>query len=115
MVAAGYRNACAGMVLGGVSAFLTYHIRGLIFMDPNAAMRALKSVAFAMVVPGLIAGMVSGNSRVLAPPVMAGINFVFWFGFGWLFATFITKFIKLRRAIAATGGPGDRSSSLESR
>lgn len=112
MAVATYRSTFAGIVLGGVSAYLTFHLRFLVLMDPSAIMRAFKAAAFAMVVPGLLAGIVSGSARVFSPWAMAVINFLFWFGFGWLFATFISKFIKLRRAIGAVGASSEGSSSI---
>jgi hypothetical protein len=101
MLAVRYRSIAAGATLGSLSIFLTYHLRDLIVMDPNLLMRALKAAAFALVVPGLIAGIVMNNVHALRFWVMATVNFLFWFGFGWLFAAFIAKLIKLRRAIAA--------------
>ena len=102
--------------MGSLSMFLTFHVRSIIALDPNPVMRALNAVAFAMVVPGFVAGLVTGSLYAIRVWAMAAINFLFWFGFGCLFATFVTKFIKLRRAIAAvgapsTGIPADRSLS----
>jgi hypothetical protein len=115
MLIARYGRIIAGFALGGVSAFLTYHLGSFFQFDTNVVLRALRAAAFAFVVPGLIAGIVIGNLHALHSWAMAAINFAFWFGFGWLFATFISKFIKLRRAIAAVGAPSDGSSSLGSR
>jgi hypothetical protein len=112
MLIARYGRIITGLALGSVSLFLTYHLRDLLLMDPNVVMRALKAAAFTFVVPGLIAFIVMGNLLVHHSWAMAAINFVFWFGFGWLFATFVFKLIKLRRAIASVGDPSDRSSSL---
>jgi hypothetical protein len=114
MFAARYRSIFAGVIMGSVSFFLTYHLRDLILMDPNVVIRGLKTAAFSLVVPGLVVGLVSGKVRAFAPSMIAIINFLFWFGFGWLLSTFITKLVNLRRAIAAAGVPSDRSSSLGS-
>jgi hypothetical protein len=108
MLVARYVRIIAGVALGSVSLILTYHLRDLLVMDPNLAMRALRAAAFTLVVPGLIAGIVMNNLHSFRLWAMAAINFVFWFGFGCLFATFVSKLIKLRRAIAAVGDPGDR-------
>jgi hypothetical protein len=89
-----------GIALGSLALFLTFHIRSIIALDPNPVMRALNAAAFAMVVPGFVAGLVTGSIYAMRVWTMAAINFLFWFGFGWLFATFVTKFVKLRRAIA---------------
>jgi hypothetical protein len=110
-----YGRIIAGAALGSVSLFLTYHLRDLLVMDPNLVMRALKAAAFTFVVPGLIAFIVLGNLLLHRSWVMAAVNFVFWFGFGWLFATFVSKLIKLWRALAAVGAQGDESSSPGSR
>jgi hypothetical protein len=109
-----YRGIIAGLVLGCVSLLLTFHLNGLFTLGSNVLMRTLKAAGFAIVVPGLIAAIVAGNVHTFRLPVMAAVNFVFWFGFGWLFATFIAKLIELRRAISAVGVPSDRSSSLGS-
>jgi hypothetical protein len=113
MLIARFGRIVAGVALGSVSLFLTYHIRDLIVMDPNLVMRALKAAGLALVVPGLIAGILMGNIDAFRLWPVAAVNFVFWFGFGWLVATFISKFIKLRRAIAAVGVLADRSVSAE--
>lgn len=105
MLIARYGRIIAGVALGSVSLFLTYHLRDLLQMDPNLVMRALKAAAFTLVVPGLIAGIVMNNYHAFRPWAMAAVNFLFWFGFGWLFATFVSKLIKLRRALAAVGAP----------
>ena len=95
-----YRSIIAGLVMGGLSLFLTFHLRSLFAMDSNFMMRALKATGFALVVPGLIAGILTGNVHSFRLSVVATVNFIFWFGFAWLFATFIAKLIELRRAIA---------------
>jgi hypothetical protein len=100
MLVARYRSILAGVVLGSVALFLTFHVRSIIALDPNPVMRTLNAIAFAMVVPGFAAGLVTGSLYAMRVWAMAAINFLFWFGFGWLFATFVTKFVKLRRAIA---------------
>jgi hypothetical protein len=106
-----YRSIVAGLVLGGVSVFLTFHLRSLAFIDPNIVMRALRTAGVAFVIPGLMFALVvenvhalryaAGNSQPFGFPVMATANFLFWFGFGWLFATLASLLTELRRAIAA--------------
>ena len=98
-----YRNTIAGLIPGCVSLFLSFHLRSFFAIDPNFVMRALKTLGFALVVPGLIVAILAGNSRSFSLPLMAAVDFVFWFGFGWLLATFITKLIELRRVIRASG------------
>jgi hypothetical protein len=123
-----YRSIVAGLVLGGVSVFLTFLLRSLVFMDPNIVMRALKATGVAFVVPGLMFALIvenvhalrhaAGNSQPFGFPVMASVNFLFWFGFGWLFATFVSMLTQLRRAIAAGGltrAPGPRAAEVASR
>src|ERR1700722_1039962 len=105
MLVARYGKILAGLALGSVSLFPTYHLRDLLVMDPNLVMRALRAAAFTLVVPGLIAGLVTNDVQAFRLWAMATINFLFWFGFGWLFATFVSKLIKLRRAIVAVGAP----------
>ncbi len=101
MLAARYRGIIAGVVLGSVSALLTYHIRSLITLDSNPVMSVIRRAAFALVVPGELAALLTGVIYVSRLWAVAAVNFLFWFGFGWLFETFISEFIKLRRAIAA--------------
>ena len=113
--AAQFRGIVAGIVLGSAAVYLTFHLRNLFSLDPNLVMRAMKAVGVSLVVPGLLAGIASGNVHLFRPWVMSVINFVFWFGFGWLVGVFVDKLIRLRRAIAAAAAPGDRSSSLGSR
>lgn len=108
-----YRSIVAGFILGCVSVFVTLHLNSLVAIDSNIAVRTLKAAAFALAVPGLIVALLAGNAHAFRPSIMAGVNFIFWFGFGWLFATFLAKFFQLRRAIAAVG-TSDRSSSLGS-
>ncbi len=114
MPAIRYRNIAAGILLGSASTFLTFHLGSLLALDPNPLMRTLKAAAFALVVPGLIATIVLGNIHALHVWIMAIVNFLFWFGFGWLFAYFVAKLLELRRAIAALGATSDKSSSLGS-
>ena len=90
-----------GVALGSVSALLTYHVHSLISMDSNPVMSLLRRAAFALIVPGELALFVTEIIYVSRLWEIATINFLFWFGFGWLFETFVTKFFKLRRAIAA--------------
>lgn len=105
MHAARYRNIAAGVLLGSASTFVTFHLGSLLILDPNPLMRTLKAAAFALVVPGLIASIVVDRIHGFHAWVMAIINFLFWFGFGWLFAYFVAKLVELRRAIAAVGVP----------
>jgi hypothetical protein len=114
-MAARYRSILAGLILGCVSLFLTFHLNSLFAIDSNIGMRALKAAGFSLVVPGLIVAVVAGRADPFHPLLMAAVNFLFWFGFGWIFATFIAKLIQLRRAMAADGHPGDRPSSLRSK
>jgi hypothetical protein len=114
MLVARFAKITPGAALGSVSAILTYHLVNLLAMDPNLMLRVLKTVGLALVIPGLIAALASGDLYAVPLWAQAGVNFLFWFGFSWLFATFVSKFIKLRRAIAAVGDPTDRSSSLGS-
>ncbi|KAA6465141.1 hypothetical protein DYQ86_04095 [Acidobacteria bacterium AB60] len=111
-----YKNLIAGLALGSLSLLLTFQLRSLIPMDPGIMLRALKAAGFALVVPGLIPAVLTRNPLALRVPVMGTVNFLFWFGFGWLFATFVTKIAQLRRAIAAVGtsaapASAERSSS----
>jgi len=124
MFSSRYRRIVAGLVLGGVSVFLTFHLRSLVFMDPNIVMRALKAAGVAFVIPGIMFALIgenvhalrhaSGSSQPFGLPVMATVNFLFWFGFGWLFATFVSMLIQLRRAVAAVGVKRAGSSSPQS-
>jgi hypothetical protein len=111
MPAARYRNIAAGVLLGSASTFVTFHLGSLLVLDPNPLMRTLKAAAFALVVPGLIATIVLDNIHALHVWIMAIVNFLFWFGFGWLFVYFVAKLVELRRAIAALGIPADGSLS----
>jgi hypothetical protein len=101
MLVARYRSIIVGVVLGSLALFLTYHSGNFVATDPNPVMRALNAVAFAMVVPGFVAAIAMGKLEAGPFWIVAAVNFLFWFGFGWLIATFVTKFLKLRRAIAA--------------
>jgi hypothetical protein len=112
-MAARYRSIIAGLALGCISLPLSFHLGSLFAMDSNILMRALKAAGFAMVVPGLVAAILAGSVQAFRLSLVAMVNFVFWFGFGWLFATFVSKLIELRRAIAAVEAPADRSSSPE--
>jgi len=129
MFVARYRSIVAGVLVGSLSVFLTYHLEFLFHTDPNAVVRALKAAGFAIVVPGIIAAMLIGNVHTFHLYISAAVNFVFWLGFAWLCGVFVSKLIELRRAIAqAAGGPdngvpadgslsvgrSDRSSSLGS-
>lgn len=100
-MAARYRSIIAGLVLGCVSLLLTFQLNRLVVMDTNIVLRALKAAGFALVVPGLIVGVLAGNVHAFRLSLVAVVNFLFWFGFGWLCATFFAKLIELRRAIAA--------------
>ncbi len=101
MLVARYRSIIVGVVLGSLALFLTYHSGNFVATDPNLIMRALKTAAFALVVPGIVAAIAMGKLEAGPFWIVAAVNFLFWFGFGWLFATFVSKLIKLRRAIAA--------------
>ena len=98
-MAARYRNIMAGIVPGAVAAFLTYHSEFLFHPDTSFGIRAIKTVGIAMVIPGILAVMTVGIRHSLRLSIVAPVNFLFWFGFGWLCAIFIAKLIKLRRAM----------------
>jgi hypothetical protein len=106
-----YRNMLAGTVPGMVSLLLTFHLQTLFHADPNIAVRITKAVGIALVIPGLIAAILAGDAHSFRLSLAATVNFVFWFGFGWLVAIFIQKLVELRRAIAAVEISGDTSSS----
>ena len=95
-----YRGILAGLALGSVSLFLTFHLRSLFATDPAIGVRAVKAAGFTLVVPGLLTAILVGNVHAFRLSIMGAVNFLFWFGFGWLFATLIAKLIELRRAIA---------------
>lgn len=116
-----YWRIVTGLVLGGVSVFLTFHLRSLVLTDPNIGMRALNAAGVAFVIPGIMFALIVenvhalrhavGSSQPFGLPVMTTVNFLFWFGFGWLLATFVSMLIQLRRAIAAVGVKRADSSS----
>src|ERR1700676_5306747 len=124
MLAARYKGMVVGIVLGGVSVFLTCHLGYLFHANANLIMRALKTAGVALIVPGLIAGIAVGNVHTFRLWIVGVVNFLFWFGFGSLFGIFVEKLFKLRQAIAAarvpstgvsgplSAGQSDRSSSL---
>ena len=87
MMGSRYRNIVAGLALGGASLFLTFHLRNLVGLDPSVIMRALKAAGFALVVPGLIMAILVGNVHAFRLSLVATVNFLFWFGFGSLFAS----------------------------
>ena len=98
-----YRGIFAGVVLGSISLFLTYHVPILITMDSNLMLRVLSWAAAALVVPGMFVELVTGAVYRFPWWTIAAMNFLFWFGFGWLFGIFVDKLLKLRQAIAAAG------------
>lgn len=101
MSAAPFRSIFAGVVLGSVSIFLTYHLELLFHAGSNVIAQAFKAAGIAMVVPGIIAAMAVGNLHSFRLYLSAAVNFVFWLGFAWLFGICVRKLIVLRRAIAA--------------
>jgi uncharacterized protein (DUF2342 family) len=104
-----YKGMVVGIALGAVSVFLTYHLTALFQADPNLAVKALKTVGIALILPGLIAAIVLGDVHTLRLWIAAIVNFLFWFGFSWLFGVLVEKLLKLRHAIAAVGSPGSLS------
>ena len=84
-------------------------------MVSNPLLMALRWVAFALVVPGMFAELVTGTIYMSPLWAIAAINFLFWFGFAWLVGVFLSKLAQLRRALAASRIPGDGSSSLGSK
>jgi flagellar biosynthesis protein FliQ len=116
-----YRSIVAGLALGALSLFPTFHLRDALQIDASFAIRVLQAAGVALVVPGLLAILVASKiqalrqivtSTMLSIWVMAGVIFLFWFGFGWLFATFVAAIMRLRRAIASVGVSGGKSSTL---
>lgn len=110
-----YRSIVAGVALGSLSAFLSYHLAALTHADPALPMRTIKAIGIALVVPGVIAAIIAGNSHSFALSLAAVVNFLFWFGFAWLVGLFLTRLLQLRRAIATVNVSRDRPSSLGSK
>ncbi len=109
-----YRSIVAGITLGSLSAFLSYHLATLFHFHANLFIRAINAVGISLVVPGLMAAIITGNARASSIWLVAAVNFIFWFGFAWLVGLFIIRLMELRRAIAAVRISRGKASSLRS-
>ena len=87
-----YKNPLAGVVLGALAAAITARFDWLMHIAGNPIQSALYLAAEALALPGWVYAILIGRSSHSIHLWLAAIvNFVFWFGFAWLFATLVDK------------------------
>ena len=81
-----HKSFVAGLILGALATFLTWRFADLFFRPPDhPLLRALYSVAQAIILPGGICAFLLGRSSGgLNMGLATAVNFVFWLVFAWI-------------------------------
>ncbi len=81
------KNAAACVVMGVIAAAVTFNIERISAHSSNLIERWLQTIAFTLVVPGLLADFLAGRSgHNLSLWMVASCNFLFWLAFAGLFS-----------------------------
>lgn len=88
-----HKSLLAGFILGALAALLTWKMDILLtngIIDHASVVRGLYALAQALIVPGaLVAILIARGSNTFQLWRAAAINFLFWFGFVWLFGALL--------------------------
>ncbi|MFZ0393449.1 MAG: hypothetical protein WCF17_01115 [Terracidiphilus sp.] len=97
-----HKNVAAGVIMGAIAAATTLSLGRIAVHPSNLLERWLESIAFTLVLPGLLVDFLSGRSGLNVPPWLpAACNFVFWLGFAWLFGFLVDKLRAQIRLLAS--------------